>query len=166
MHNRIKMSTPREFTMNYNFKLVYTDIVHTIEISSNATLHDLFDEACAKFTPHINYDNYYIDYIVAGQDKGELASAIGIHNLYEPLWYEFGDRWKQVSFYVRPMDRNDDLFHRMDNYNVVPLEEVAVQSQETETQIPETNIHASDTLGVVLPPPPGLTRQVDREIFI
>lgn len=159
------MSAPREFTMKYNFKLVYTSIVYTIEISSHATLHDLFDEACAKFESHINYNKYYIDYVVAGQDKCELASAVGIHNLHDPLWYEFGDRWRQVAFYVRPMNRNDDSFHRMDNYNVIPLEEVP-ENEESEIQVPEVESRERDTLGINLPPPPGLTRQVDREIFV
>ena len=159
------MSTPREFTMKYNFKLVYTSIVYTIEISSHATLHDLFDEACAKFEPHINYHNYYIDYVIAGQDKCELASAVGIHNLDDPLWYEFGDRWRQIAFYVRPVNRNDELFHRMDNYNATPLEEVP-ENEESEIQVSEVESRERDILGVNLPPPPGLTRQVDREIFI
>ena len=127
------MSTPREITMNYNFKLVYTSIVYTIEISSHATLQDLFDEASAKFEPHINYGYYYLDYVVAGLDKAELASAMGIHNLDHPLWYEFGDIWRQVAFYVRPMNRNDELFHRMDNYNVATLQDL-----EPETQTPDT----------------------------
>jgi len=155
------MSAPREFTMNYTFKLVYTSIVYTIEISSHATLDELFDEACAKFAPHINYDKYYIDYVVAGQDKGELASVVGIHNIHEPLWYEFGDRWRKVSFYVRPMNRNDESFHRMDNYNVVPLEEEPENEpsgEEPETLVPEVEGQATDILGVNLPPPPGLTR--------
>ena len=157
------MSAPREFTMKYNFKLVYTSIVYTIEISSHATLQDLFDEACAKFSPHINYHNYYLDYVVAGQDKGELASAVSLHNLDDPLWYEFGDRWREVAFYVRPVNRNDELFHRMDNYNVAPLEEVPENEpsgEEPETLVPEVEGQARDILGVNLPPPPGLTRQV------
>lgn len=163
------MSAPREFTMNYTFKLVYTSIVYTIEISSHATLHELFDEACTKFQPHINYYKYYIDYVVAGQDKGELASAVGIHNLHDPLWYEFGDRWREVAFYVRPINRDTDSFHRMDNYSVAPLEEVPENEpsgEEPETLVPEVEGRATDILGVNLPPPPGLTRQVDREIFV
>lgn len=108
-------------TINFNFKLVYTDIVYNIEISNHATLRDLFDMASEKFVPHINFDIYNIDYIVAGQDKGELASAVDINNLENPLWCEFGGRWSEVSFYVRPIIKNTQLFHRMDNYNVEPL---------------------------------------------
>lgn len=142
------MSSPTDFTMIYNFKLVYTNVVYCIEISSHATLHDLFDEACVKFTPHINLHKYYIDYVVAGQDNSELASAVGLDNLYEPLWYEFGDKWRQVSFYVRPMDRDTEEFVCMDSYNEALFE-----------QVPELN-RPTDILGVNLPPPPGLTRQV------
>ena len=166
------MSAPREFTMKYNFKLVYTSIVYTIEISSHATLQDLFDEACTKFAPHINYHNYYLDYVVAGQDKRELASAVGLHNLDQPLWYQFGDKWRQIAFYVRPINRNDDSFHRMDNYNVPPtLEDLESETQASdrdvpgrqtpETQFPEIETRPTDILGVNLPPPPGLTRQVE-----
>ena len=147
------MSAPREFTMNYTFKLVYTDIVYTLEISSHATLDDLFDEACEKFQPHINYNKYYIDFVKAGQNKDELASSVAHNSLYEPLWYEFGYKWRQVSFYVRPINRNDYLFHRMDNYNVEPIEE---EDSEVENRETETN-----TLRVNLPSPPGLTRQVN-----
>lgn len=150
------MSTPREFTMKYNFKLVYTSIVYTIEISSHATLLSLFAQACAKFEPHINYRYYYLDYVVAGQDKCELASAVSIDNLHHPIWYEFGDRWRQVAFYVRPMNMNDNSFHRMDNYNVAPFEEVPeneVSGEELEIQVPEGNNLPRDILGVNLPPP-------------
>ena len=154
------MSSPREFTMNFNFKLVYTGIVHNIEISSNFSLHDLFNKVSAKFQPHINYNKYYLDFVVAGQNKGELALAVAHHNLYEPLWYEFGNRWRQISFYVRPINRNDDLFHRMDNYNVEPIEEEASESEVTEVESRER-----DTLGVNLPSPPGLTRQRDIHLM-
>lgn len=153
------MSAPREFTMNYTFKLVYTDILYTLEISSYATLDILFDKATAKFEPHINYNKYYIEFVVAGQDNDELASEFN-DDLYEPLWYEFGDKWRQVSFYVRPINKNDDLFHRMDNYNVETIEVEASESQ-VENRATET-----DTLVVNLQPPPELTRQVEREIFI
>jgi len=164
------MTAPSEITMQYTFKLVYTSIVYTIEISSYATLHDLFNEASAKFEPHINYEVYYIDYVVAGQDKCELASAVGTNNLEHPLWYEFGRRWREVSFYVRPVNRNTESFHRMDNYNVVPFNHLAPETQESDTQGPETQesetqgpetestTEITDSLGVNLPSPPGLTR--------
>lgn len=133
------MSAPREFTMKYNFKLVYTCIVYTIEISSHATLQDLFDEACTKFAPHINYYDYYLDYVVAGQDKRELASAVGLDNLDQSLWYQFGDKWRHISFYVRPINRNDDSFHRLDNYIVPPtLEDLQPETQAQDTDVPET----------------------------
>jgi len=165
------MSAPREFTMKFNFKLVYTTIVYTIGISSNASLHDLFDEASVKFEPYINYHNYYIDYVIAGQDKDELAPAIWHLNLHQPLCYEFGDKWRQISFYVRPINRNDEIFHRMDNYNIPTLEGLQPETPAQDTHIPETQSpeiesRPTDILGLNLPPPPGLTRHVVREIFV
>lgn len=109
------MTTPTEFVMSFNFKLVYTCIIKKIEISSNATVHDLFDNACGVFADCINYDKYYIDYVVVGQDKGELAEAFGENNLYQQLWLQFR-RWKEVSFYVRPVSRETDTFIRMYRY--------------------------------------------------
>lgn len=153
------MSTPREFTMNYNFKLVYTDIVYNVEISSHETLHDLFDKACIKFAPHIDYNMYYIDYVIAGQDKGELASSVGHLNLYDPIWYEFGSRWRQVSFYVRPVSRTTNTFVRMDRYIQTTSDTQVPETEVPDTQVPETDIQVSDALGVILPPPPGLIRQ-------
>lgn len=145
-----------ELTINFNFKLVYTNIVYNIEISNHASLRDLFGMACEKFVSHINFSIYNIDYIVAGQDKGELAPAVGTNNLDNPLWYEFGGRWRQVSFYARPVNRNDQSFHRMDNYNVVPFNNLEPATQEPETQEPETenNTGITDLLGVNLPSPP------------
>ena len=161
MYNRITMSAPREFTMNYTFKLVYTNIVYNVKISSHETLHDLFYEACDKFTPHINYNKYYIDYVVNGQDKCELAEAIDDINILDhPLWYEFGDRWKQISFYVRPMDRETDSFIRMDRYIEETLE-VARDRQVPDIQFSEFENRETDTLGTNLPLTPGLITQVD-----
>lgn len=161
MYNRITMSAPREFTMNYTFKLVYTNIVYNVKISSHETLHDLFYEACHKFTPHINYNKYYIDYVVNGQDKCELAEAIDDINILDhTLWYEFGDRWKQISFYVRPMDRETDSFIRMDRYIEETLE-VARDRQVSDIQFSEFENRETDTLGTNLPLPSGLIIQVD-----
>jgi len=120
------MSTPREFTMNFNFKLVYTNIVHNIQASSHATVKDLFENARQVFGQYINYHKYYIDYVVSG--KGELASAFQEQNLHQPLWHEFS-RWKEISFYIRPVDRNTDRFIRMDNYN---------QQTQVHEEVPET----------------------------
>lgn len=158
------MPAPREFTMNYNFKLVYTDIVYTISISSHETLNNLFDKACTKFEHYINLDLYYIDYVVAGQPKKELASAVSHHNLENPLWYEFGERWRQVSFYIRPINRNDNSFHRMDNYNVESIQGLVPETQapeshlSSEQQTPELQNEQRDILGINLPSPPVLTR--------
>jgi len=119
LYNNCKMPTPQEFTMNYNFKLVYTDVLYNVQISSHSTLEQLFSMASVLFEQHIDYDKYYIDYVVCGQEKVEMASAISHHNLDHPLYYEFGgEKWKQVSFYVRPMSRITDRFVRMDTYNL------------------------------------------------
>ena len=155
------MTTPGlrpEFTMNFTFKLVYTSIVHNIEISSRDNMAKLFDMAGAKFAEYINYNKYYVDYVIAGQPKDELASAVGYHNLEDPLDYEFGDKYKQVSFYVRPMERSTDNFVRMERYieDTIELNEPAVEEEGPETE--ELN----------LPPPPGLVRQStpDRTLYI
>lgn len=155
------MTTPGlrpEFTMNFTFKLVYTSIVYNIEISSRENMSKLFDMAGAKFAEYIDYNKYYIDYVIAGQPKSELASAVGYHNMDDPLDYEFGDKYKQISFYVRPMERSTDNFVRMDRYIEVPVDEDTVELQEpviTEEEQP-------------LPPPPGLVRQStpDRTVYI
>ena len=115
------MLSPREFIMVFTFKLVYSNIVYTIEISSHATLQELFDKAHDKFTPHVNYDIYYLNYVFAGQDKSELAPAIEINNLDEPLWHDFMDKWKHISFYIRPMNKISNSFHRRDNYNFADM---------------------------------------------
>lgn len=151
------MSVPIEFTMNFNFKLVYTGIIHNIEISSHATVKDLFDNAREVFVQYINYHRYYIDYVIAG--KGELASAFRKDNLHQPLWHEF-NRWKQVSFYVRPVSRETDTFIRMDRYN----EETQVP--EVEEDVPEIQNSPRDMFSLAIPPPPRLTREIDRMIFI
>ena len=112
------MSAPREFIIKCYFKLVYTDIVYIIDISCHSTLNDLFDRACVKFNPHINYHNYYIDYVIIGQEKGELAQAIDINNLEYPLWYQFRNLSKELAFYVRPINRYTNSFQCIENYNV------------------------------------------------
>ena len=141
------MTTPREFTMNFNFKLVYTDIVYNVETSSNTTLHDLFDDACNKFAPHIDYYKYYIDYVVAGQEGCELAPEIDYSYLYESIWNKFGEKWRQISFYIRPMNRETETFIRMDRY-----------IEEPTRTIQELGNRVTDVLGVNLPPPPEQTR--------
>lgn len=112
------MSAPREFIIKCYFKLVYTDIVYIIDISNHSTLNDLFDRACVKFKPHINYHNYYIDFVIIGQEKGELGQAIDINNLEYPLWYQFRNLSKELAFYVRPINRYTNSFQCIENYNV------------------------------------------------
>lgn len=149
----MSMPTPREFTMNFNFKIVYTSIVYNVEISSHASLNNLFDQACAKFENHIDYDRFYIDYVIAGQEKQELASGIGLLYLDDPLWTHF-KKWKEVSFYVRPVLRATDVFVRMDSY-----------TEERPETVEESQNQERDASGGYLPPPPGLTR-VDNEIYV
>jgi hypothetical protein len=110
------MSAPQEFIMNFNFKLVYTDIVYNVAISSHSNMNQLFELASRNFESHIDYDNFYIDFVITGQDKGELASSVSHYNLDDPLWYEFRDKWRQISFYVRPVDRGTNLFVQLTNY--------------------------------------------------
>jgi hypothetical protein len=154
------MSTPGlrpEFTMNFTFKLVYTGIVYNIEISSRENMSKLFDMAGARFAEHIDYNKYYVDYVIAGQPKSELASAVGYHNMDDPLDYEFGDKYKQISFYVRPMERSTDNFVQMDRYIEEPAYEVEQEQQVTE----ETELEQP------LPPPPGLVRrEPDYTVYI
>jgi hypothetical protein len=105
-----------EFVMNFNFKLVYTNIVYNIQISSHATLQELFHKANLTFALHIDplrFENYFI---VCGQEENELAPAVSHHNLDHPLYYEFGEKWKQVSFYVRPCDISTHEFTHLSAY--------------------------------------------------
>ena len=153
-------TTPQEFTMNFNFKLVYTDIVYNVEISSHSNMNDLFGLASTKFEPHINYDKFYIDFVIAGQDKGELASSVSHLNLDDPLWYEFGKKWRQVSFYVRPVSRETDRFVLMDRYNerIVDVDQVPAVRVRNENvvvdQVPEEEVQDPQV-------PPGLIRPVE-----
>lgn len=146
-----------EFTMNFTFKLVYTGIVYNIEISSRENMSKLFDMAGAKFAEHIDYNKYYVDYVIAGQPKSELASAVGYHNMDDPLDYEFGDKYKQISFYVRPMERSSDNFVRMERYIEGPADEDTVELHGPATAQEEQP----------LPPPPGLVRrEPDYTVYI
>jgi hypothetical protein len=115
----------------------------------------LFDMAGAKFAEHIDYNKYYVDYVIAGQPKSELASAVGYHNMDDPLDYEFGDKYKQISFYVRPMERSTDNFVRMDRYNEPEQEEEPASNEQVEQEEQP------------LPPPPGLVRrEPDHTVYI
>ena len=111
------MTARPEYIMKFTFKLVYTNITHNLEISSNESMNELFEKASLLFAPFINYNKYYIDFVIAGQKKGEMARSVGCHNLDEILDNEYGNNHKQLVFYVRPMDRNSDTFVRMDQYN-------------------------------------------------
>jgi hypothetical protein len=153
--------------MKFTFKLVYTDIVYTISVYSDQTLNNLFDLAGAKFENHIDFDKYYIDYVIAGQDKGELAIAVSHLSFNETLGHEFGDGWKSISFYVRPVERATDEFIRRDRYDVrhdthiheVP-DEVVLEEQviNVDYSNQETLDNGEDDLfNNPLPPPPGLT---------
>ena len=165
-------TTPQEFIMNFNFKLVYTDIVYNVEISSHSNMNDLFGLASTKFEPHINYDKFYIDFVIAGQDKGELASSVSHLNLDEPLWYEFGKKWRQVSFYVRPVSRETDRFVLMDRYNerIVDVDQVpAVRRIVDVDQVPAVRVRNENVVVDQVPEeevqdpqvPPGLIRPVE-----
>lgn len=154
----------RPFTMNFNFKLVYTNFIHNIEIESTATLENLFDKASEKFNDLINYNKFYVDYVISGQEKSELAPAMGLHNLDQPLYYYFGNKWKEVSFYVRPIDRNTNLFRRFDRYNILEDSYGADidnnENSNSSVDTPEADTSTINEADVVrLFYPPGLTRQ-------
>jgi hypothetical protein len=94
-------------------------------MSVTERVENLFHEACLAFQPHINYDIYYLDFVVAGQSKQELASAVILNSFECPnISNVFPDTYKEMMFYVRPMNRNVHSFNRMENYNVIPIEEV------------------------------------------
>ena len=105
-----------DFEMNFNFKLVYTDIVYNIKTSCFTVIRDLFTEASIKFELYINYSKYHIDFVIAGQDGSELAPEVDNSYLFETLWDKFGDKWGEISFYVRPVNRDTNIFVRRDNY--------------------------------------------------
>lgn len=172
------MSAVSEFTMNFNFKLVYTTIVYNIKISSHASLEDLFCQARSKFAPHINYFKYYIDYVIAGQEKGELAPAVFATYLEYPLWHQFRN-WKQISFYVRPINRDINMFVRRNTYieessqSVLTAQDPERQDSETrdsDTRDSEGQEPAFENLSIdseeVYLRDPSLSIQVDTAIFV
>ncbi len=109
-----------EYTMKFNFKIVYTTIVQTIEISSNSTLGDLYDTITELFSTYINYSHYYINVVVAGQKEDEMGDAYLFEPINSSLHDAFGPTWKQTSFYIRPMSRYTYTFIKMDNYYLQP----------------------------------------------
>ena len=137
----------KEIIMNFTFKLVYTNITYNVEISSNETLGSLFDKAGLLFETNVNYNIYYIDWVIAGQKKKELANAINEVEFGNTLYTAFKDSWKNISFYVRPINRQTYLFVRKDNY-LINNEEMNIQSSQ------ELNQYG-------LYPPPGLVRFIN-----
>lgn len=130
--------------MRYNFKLVYTSIVYTVEINSEENLEKLFNLACDKFDEHINYDLFYIDYVIAGQEKCEMGPAVSSINLVHPLEEMFGDKYTDISFYVRPMRRTTSRFMRLDTYKLPELFEPEEPEPEEPNNENTNIIHHQD----------------------
>jgi hypothetical protein len=131
--------------MNFNFKLVYTDVVYNVEISSHETVHELFNVACEQFKKYIDYNKYYIEWVVCGQTKSELAPSVSEHNYDHPLYYEFGHNWKSVSFYVRPVNRMTDRFVRPETDIYIQIEPTAEPTIQDDPSQPVDQTQPADT---------------------
>ena len=159
------MSWPSNFTfeiilraqqnINDNFaRIIGTGPAYEFEFAYDENTRQIkYYSGWNSTTEYIDYNKYYVDYVIAGQPKSELAPAVGYHNLDDPLDYELGDNYKQVSFYARPMERSTDNFVQMDRY----IEE------QVDEETTETHGVSSGQEEEPLPPPPGLVRQVQDE---
>jgi hypothetical protein len=105
-----------EITIKATFILVYTSIAYTIEISNKCDIKDLFDEAGDIFTPHIDYNKFYVDFVITGQKEHGMAPAFDLYKLSNTLEDEFGKECKHINFYFRPMQRTTDTFLQMESY--------------------------------------------------
>lgn len=106
------------YIMEFTFKLVFTDIWYKMRFQSNVTMKQLHETVVSQFSNYIDSTRFDIILVVAGQPGDELASGINIYTCEDhPLFYEFGDKWKQISFYVRPVDIQTGLFVQMNDYH-------------------------------------------------
>jgi hypothetical protein len=94
------MTTIPPFTMTIAFKIAFTNCVQYIEISSKSTIHNLFIHATDLFVSYIDYNYYYIDFVICGQQKNELSPSFCNHKKYYKLEHVFGHN-KHNSFYIR-----------------------------------------------------------------
>lgn len=157
--------------MIFNFKLVYTSIVYTIQIDSIENLQTLFYLARNKFKDHINYDLFNIDFVISGQERREMAAAVNNDALGEMLEDLFGDNYKHISFYVRPIPKNREVFMRLDTYLIPELPGTEEQQQEQQiSEHPdeegiEQPVQEQQSSRYTPPPPPGL-RRADYTVFV
>lgn len=96
--------------MKFNYKLVYTPNVQSIEIESCKTISNLITELKTKsrelFNININYD---IEIVEAGND--EMSPKLEPSQI--TLQEKYGD--KCISFYIRPVIRG--VFIRSMDYS-------------------------------------------------
>jgi hypothetical protein len=91
---------PSEFVMNFTFKLAYTETTYYLEILSTSKVSDLFRNL-EKVVGDTIKQAYYI--VVAGQELREEGRAFSPKKYSNSLYEEFGEDWKNTSFYIRPV---------------------------------------------------------------
>lgn len=98
--------------MKFNYKVVYRNHVHSIEIESCKTISNLITELKIKSREYIN--NYYdIEVVEAGNEMSPKLEPSEM-----TLEEKYGNRYNFISFYIRPVVRG--TFIMSDDYSILP----------------------------------------------
>jgi hypothetical protein len=108
----------------FAFKLVHSSETKIIETAIDNKLSDLFLSAKNAFAEFINYDLYKLQFVLAGQADCEQAACITRTQLNTQIAYLFYGVYENVSFYIRPIEKNTGLFVERNNYLVIEPEPV------------------------------------------
>lgn len=160
--------------MLFIFKLVYTELCFEIRGNDmDSKLDSLLDYVANEFAEYVNFDLFYLDYVVSGVHNGKVMTELSaplsddeLNSTVGSLFCRQGARHQDayISFYVRPMLRKTGEFMRLDNYNIQELFAPEDEEMDEET-VNEEHIYEEvvDTPFSIaeLDSPPGLSRNVE-----
>ena len=110
-------------TFEFYCKIPYTEITNFIKVDSTLTISQFIDLINSNFIRvyfDIN-DIYTIEVVEAGNNiNGDAELAPALQPSEETLEEKYGNNYKSVAFYIRPVYGNDRIFIRTNDYTVRP----------------------------------------------
>jgi len=111
-------------TFEFYFKIPYTEKSNFINIDSSLSISQFIDLVNSNFIKRLHFninDIYNIELVEACNNiHGDAELAPALQPSEETLEEKYGNNYKHIAFYIRPVYGNDRIFIRTNDYTVRP----------------------------------------------